>query len=102
MNKESGHTIAAAALLLLLVVFILLVAKRRDLRVEEAEDDTVQTVVRVENTVVHDKYAASALLATLALFAFVIWTVLRGKSGEDPAKPPAQESSGDGTREFLS
>jgi hypothetical protein len=100
MNKESGHTIAAAALLLLLVLFTLLVAKRRDLTAEEAGADTLQTVVRVENTVVRDKYAASALLATLALFAFVMWTVRRGKPGEDPAKPPAQESSADGTREF--
>jgi hypothetical protein len=100
MNKVSGHAIAAAALLLLLVLFTLLVAKRRDLTVDQAEDDTVQTVIRVENTVVRDKYVASALLATLALFAFVIWKVLRVKPGEDPANPPAEESSADGTREF--
>jgi hypothetical protein len=100
MTQESGRTITPAALLLLLVMFAVLALKRQHLTAEEAEVATVQTVVEAQNTLVKDWRAAVAVLVLIAMFAFVIWTVLRAKAGEDPAKPPAEESSASGTREF--
>jgi hypothetical protein len=100
MKKVTQLKIGPVALLVLLALLTLLVVKRKDFTAEEAEDDAVRAVVMLEDTVVHDDFAAVAFLALMALFAFVTWTVLRAKKGEDKAMPPARESSASGTTAF--
>jgi hypothetical protein len=97
MNKV---TLKLVALLVLLALLTFLVVKRKDLTPEEAEDDAVRAAVKVEDTVVRNDDAAVAFVALMALFAFVTWTALRANKGEDQAKPPARESSADGTTAF--
>ena len=99
MKKVTRLKIGPVALLVLLALLTLLVVKRKNLTAEEAEDDAVRAVVKVEDTVVRDEYAAVAFLALVALFAFVMWTALRAKEGEHKAVPPARESSASGTTE---
>jgi hypothetical protein len=93
-------TLRLVVLLVLLALLTLLVVKRKDLTAEEAEDDAVRAVVKLEDTVVRDDYAAVAFLALVALFAFVTWTALRANEGEDKVRPPAGESSANGTTAF--
>jgi hypothetical protein len=93
-------TLRLVALLVLLALLTFLVVKRKDLTAEEAEDDAVRAVVKVEDTVVRDDDVAVAFLALMALFAFVTWTALRANEGEDKAMPPARESSASGTTAF--
>ena len=81
----------------LLALLALLVVKRIDLTAEEAENEAVRTIGKLENTLVKDERVVIALLAVLALFAFVLWTELRTKEGEDKAMPPPGESSASGT-----
>jgi hypothetical protein len=93
-------TFRLVVLLVLLALLTLLVVKRKYLTAQEAEDDAVRAVVKLEDTVVRDDDAAVAFLALVALFAFVTWTALRANQGEDKAKPPARESSANGTTAF--
>jgi hypothetical protein len=101
MKKATQRRISPVALLVLLVLLALLTlvaVKRRYLTAEGAIGETVGAVVKVENTVRRDKYAAGALLALITLFAFVTWAALRAKQGEDQAVPPA--GGGDSTPPF--
>jgi hypothetical protein len=100
MKKATRLKIGPGALLVLLVLLTVLVVKRRNLTAEEAADHAVQTVGKLEHTVVRDKHAVVAFLGVAALFAFVIWTALRAKEGEDKAIPPTRESSASGPTEF--
>jgi hypothetical protein len=100
MKKVARLKVGSVALLVLLALLMLLVVKRRGLTAEEAQDEGVRTVVKLHDTVVRDRYAAVAFLGLMALFAFVVWTALRTKEGEDKATPPASESSASGTTEF--
>ena len=100
MKKETGLKIGPVAVLVLLVLLTFLVVKRRSLTAQEAVDDAVRAVVKVEDKVVRHERAAIALLAVMALFAFVAWTALRANEGEDKAMPPARESSESGTTAF--
>ena len=93
MKNVTRLKVGPIALLVLLALLTLLVVKRRHLTAEEAEDDAVRVVVKLEHTVVRDAYAAVAFLALVALFAFVTWTALRAKEGEDKTMPLAGESS---------
>ena len=93
-------TLRLVILLVLLALLTFLVVKRKDLTAEEAEDDAVRAVVKLEDTVVRDKYAAVAFLGLVALFAFVTWKALRGKEGEDKPMPSAKESSASDTTAF--
>jgi hypothetical protein len=93
-------TLRLVILLVLLALLTFLVVKRKDLTAEEAEDDAVRAVVKLEDTVVRDDVAAVAVLALVALFAFVTWTALRANDGEDKVRPPARESSASGTTAF--
>jgi hypothetical protein len=97
MKQVIRLKIGPVALLVLLALLTLLVVKRRYLTAEEAEDDTVRTVAKLEHPVVHDEFAAVAFLALMALFVFVTWTALRTNDGEDEAMPPTRESSASGT-----
>jgi hypothetical protein len=97
MNKLTRLKIGSVVLLVVLALLTLLVVKRKGLTAEQAEDDAVQTVVKVEDTVVRDEYVAVAFLALLALFGFVTWTALRANPGEDRATTPARESGAGGT-----
>ena len=94
MKKGTRLKIGPVALLVLLALLTLLVVKRKDFTAEEAEDDAVRAVVMLEDTVVHDDFAAVAFLALMALFAFVTWTALRANQGEDKAMPPTSTAGG--------
>ena len=89
MKKVTQRRIGPVVLLVLLALLTLLAVKRRHLTTEEATDETVRAVVKVENTVLHDNYAIVALLALITLFAFVTWTAVRANQREDQALPPA-------------
>jgi hypothetical protein len=96
MKKETRRKVGPVALLVLLAVaalLVLLAVHRKGLTAKEAEDEVVGTVVKVEDLVVRDRHTAVAVLAMVALFAFVMWTALRANQGEDKAMPPARESS---------
>jgi hypothetical protein len=92
--------IGPVALLVLLALLTVLVVKRANLTAEEAQDDTVRTVVKLKDLVVRHEYTAVALLALMALLAFVTWTALRGNEGQDKATPPGGESSASDTTAF--
>jgi hypothetical protein len=81
------------AVLAVLAVLILRDVHRKGLTAKEAEDEVAGTAVKVEDTVVRDKFVAVAFLGLMALFAFVMWAALRANPGEDEATPPAGESS---------
>jgi hypothetical protein len=100
MKKVTRRKIGPVALLVLLALLTLLVVKRKHLTAEEAEGDAVRVVVKLENTVVRDGYAAVAFLTVMALFAFVMGTALRANEAEDEAMPPARESNASDTTVF--
>ena len=77
MGKGARLKIGPVAVLVLLALLTLLVVKRKHLTAEEAEDDAVRTAVQLGDTVDRDKYAAVAIIALVALFAFVMWSALR-------------------------
>jgi hypothetical protein len=86
MEKVTRLKIAPVTLLVLLALLTLLVAKRhKEHPIEEAEEDAVRTVVKLEDVVVHDGHAAVAFVALIALFAFVMWTAVGANKGEDTA-----------------
>jgi hypothetical protein len=90
MKKDSRLKIAPAALLLtLLAVLILLAIHKRLTTAAEVE----KAVVKVEDNVVRDSYSRVAVVAMVALFAYVMWIVLRANRGEAKEMPPAKESS---------
>ena len=93
MKKVTRLKIGPVALLVLLALLTFLVVHRHGLTAKEAEDEAVGAVVQLEDTAVRDRYVAVALLALVALFAFVTWTALRAKEGEDKTMPLAGESS---------
>jgi hypothetical protein len=91
--KLTRLKVGPVALLVLLVLLTFLVVHRRGLTAAEAEGEAEGAVVKVEDTVARDEYAAVAFLALVALFGFVTWTALRAHEGEGKAMPPAGESS---------
>ena len=93
MKNVTRFKVGPIALLVLLALLTLLVVKRRHLTAEEAEDDAVRVVVKLQHTVVRDRHVAVAFVALAAIFGFVTWTALRAKEGADKALPPAGESS---------
>jgi hypothetical protein len=86
MKKDTRFNVAPVALLMLLGVAMLLV-------VHNAVDDAEKAFVKVEDSAAHDSYSTVAIVGTVALFAYVTWTVLRANRGEAKAMPPAKESS---------
>ena len=94
MGKGTRLRIGPVAGLVLLALLTLLVVKRKHLTAKEAEDDAVRTAVQLGDTVDRDKYAAVALIALVALFAFVMWSALRANKGEDKAMPPSSTAGG--------
>ena len=70
------------------LVAILLI-KRKDMTAEEAVDDAVRPIATAERTVLRDDYAGTAFVVLVALFAFVVWTVLKGnKLGNEDDRQP--------------
>ena len=65
MKKVTHLNIAPIAGLVLLVLLALLVAKPKDLTADEAEGDAVRTIVKLEDTVIHNGDAAVAFLAVV-------------------------------------
>jgi hypothetical protein len=97
MKKVTRLKIGPVALLVVLALLTVLVVHRKGLTAKEAEDEAVGAVVKLEDTVARDRYVAVAFLTLVALFAFVTWTALRAKEGEDKTMPPAGEPSASDT-----
>jgi hypothetical protein len=97
MAKGTRLKIGPVAVLVLLALLTLLVVKRRHLTAEEAAEDAARVGVKLEERAFRDEFGQVAFIALVALFAFVMWTALRAKEGEDKAVPPARESSASGT-----
>ena len=87
MKNVTRLKIGPVALLVLLGLLALLVVKP-----EKAEDDVVQTVVKVEDTVVHDQFALGAFLVLTAMCVFLAWAAFRASEAEDKGTPPAREA----------
>jgi hypothetical protein len=82
-----------ASILLLLALLALLAIHRNGLTADEAAQKGVGVAVRVTKDAFHNEYRTVAVLALIALFAFVIWTVVRAHTGENKPMPPTRESS---------
>jgi hypothetical protein len=93
MNKGTRLNTRPIVLLALLVLVALLAVHRRGVTAQEAEDEVVGEVVKVEDAVFRHKHAGVALVGLVALSAFVMWRALRAQEGQDKAVPPARESS---------
>jgi hypothetical protein len=93
MKKVTRRKVWPVALLVVLALLTYLAVHRKGETVEEAEDEAVEVAVKLEDKVGRDDYVVAAFLGVTALFAFVMWTALRAKEGEDKAMPPARESS---------
>jgi hypothetical protein len=81
-----------ASFLVLLALIALLAIHRKGLTADEAAEEGVGVVVRLEDDVFRDEYRTVATLAVIAMFAFVMWTVLRAKKEADKTMPLAKES----------
>jgi len=82
-----------AAFLVLLTLLIYLWNHRKGLTAGQAVGETVEVVDKVSGDAVHNEYRAVTVVVLIAMFAFVMWTVLRANQGENKAMPPAKESS---------
>ena len=82
-----------ASFLVLLALVALLAIHRKGLTADEAVGKGVRVVVRVTDDAFHNEYRAVTVVVLIAMFAFVMWTVLRAYGRENKAKPPAKESS---------
>jgi hypothetical protein len=88
MTQVTRLKVGPVAVLVLLGLLMLLALNREGLTPEKTERGAVE----LEDSVIHDSYATVAVVGLVALFAFVMWTALRAKEGEDKAIPPARES----------
>jgi hypothetical protein len=79
--------------LVLLALIALLWIHRNGLTADEAVGKSAGVVVRLTVDASYNEYRAVTVLAVIAMFAFVMWTVLRAYGRENKAKPPAKESS---------
>jgi hypothetical protein len=89
MKNVTRHKISPVALLVLLVLLMLIAVRHQVLTAEAAE----KSVAEVQDTVVRGRPWAVAVVAMVALLAYVMWTVLRANQGEAKAMLPAKESS---------
>jgi hypothetical protein len=90
MTKNTPFSIAPGAILLVLLATLTLLAVQKRLTTAE---ETEKAAVKVEVNVVRDSYSKVVVIALVALFAYVIWIVLRASPGEAQSTPPAKESS---------
>jgi hypothetical protein len=90
MNKGTRFNTAPGALLLILLATLILLAVHKRLTTAE---EVEKAAVTVEHHAVRDSHSQVAVIAVVALFAYVTWTVLRANRGEAKAMPPAKESS---------
>jgi hypothetical protein len=96
MQKVTQLKIGPLVLLVVLALLAYLAVHRNGLTDKQAEDEAVGEVVKLGDAVGRDDFRAVALLALLALGAFVAWTVLRAKRGEDKPMAPTKESRASG------
>jgi hypothetical protein len=90
MKKDKRLNVAPGALLLILLgMLILLAVYKRLTTAEEVE----KAAVIVEHHAVRDSHSPVAVVAMVALFAYVTWTALRANRGGAKGMPPARESS---------
>jgi len=90
MKNVTRLLIGPVAVLVLLALAVLLAAHRIGGR---GAEEPVGAVVKLGDRVVQDSHATIAFVGLMALFAFVMWIILRANAGEDKAMPPAKESS---------
>ena len=102
MKRVTRIKFGTVALLVLLALLTLLVirVKRKQVTAEEAAVAAAHPVVTLVDSVIRYKYAAVACGLLVALFAFVMWSVLLRNQGEIKAKPPDGESSASGATGF--
>ena len=81
-----------ASCLLLLALLALLAIHRKGLTADQAAEKGVGVVVRVTDDAFYNEYRTVAVLALIAIFAFVMWTVLRANKAENKTMPSARES----------
>src|SRR6516225_4294752 len=79
-----------ASFLVLLGLIALLAIHRKGLTADAAAAKGVGVAVRMEDDVFHDEYRTVATLAVIAMFAFVMWTVLRAKKRADQGDAAGQ------------
>jgi hypothetical protein len=89
MKKVARLKIGPVAVLVLLALLVLVAVYRQ----RHTDEEPVAAAVKLGDRAVHDRHATVAVVGLAALFAFVMWTALRAKEGEDKAMPPARESS---------
>jgi hypothetical protein len=82
-----------ASFLVLLALVALLAIHRKGLTADEAVGKGVRVVVRVTDDAFHNEYRAVTVVVLIAMFAFVMWTVLSANRGVNKEMPPARESN---------
>ena len=100
MRKEM-RLVALLVLLALVVLLVLVAIRRRSVGLEDVEAEAAYVAVKVEDTVVHDDFAAVAFLAVGALFAFVLVTAVEATLRAINAEDAEDEVSTSGTAESV-
>jgi hypothetical protein len=77
--KRTRFSIAPVAVLVVLGLLTLLWLERRGVAVEQAGADSV---VKVERAFLRDNHARAAFLIAIAVFSFLVWTVMEGSQGD--------------------
>jgi hypothetical protein len=89
MKKDTRFGFGPAAILVVIVAVLTLLAIRHGITTGDVE----KTAVKVEDNVLNDSYSKVAVIAAVALFGYLMWTVLSAKQEETKAAPPAKEST---------
>jgi hypothetical protein len=87
-NDKRFHT-SPAALAVLLLAVVMLLAFYKGLTANDVENQ----VVDVDKKTFRYPIATLVVVAMVAMFGYVIWTVLRANQGESNSVPPTKESS---------
>jgi hypothetical protein len=87
MKKDANLNTALGALLLILLAVLVLLALRRGLAPDEKD------VVKVQREVIRDSHSRVAVVAFVALLAYVMWVVLSARREEAKVTPPASQPS---------
>jgi hypothetical protein len=91
MRNGTRRNLRPVVVLALLVLLALVAVHRRGVTAQEAEDEAVGAVVKVDDAAFRHEFAGVAIVGLMALFAYVMWAALRARE-EDKAMPQASES----------
>jgi hypothetical protein len=86
--KWTRLNVGSVVLLVLLALLIVLWLERRGVAVDLAAGDAL---LKVEHAALRDNHARAAVLIVIALFSFLVWTVLM-RGGQDDAPAGKGES----------